>query len=165
MNKFCLLILLCLSFNVEAKKFSFDSKEYMVFSQLDFTWYWLDIYHVKVWTLDNKLPDYKQPFIMTYDYRRDITAKDLIETSQDEWRDLELCKSSQSQAWANELAKIWPDIKSGDSLTAWFNGEATCFYQKKKFLGKIGGVAFSKAFFQIWLHPKSQTSKLRKGKK
>jgi hypothetical protein len=163
MNKFCLLLCCCfVSLSLRAEKFSFDSRDYKVFSELDFTWYFFDIYHVKVWTLDNELPDTKKPFIMTYDYRRDIKAKDLIKTSQEEWKDLELCNAKQSQLWSNELTKIWPDIKSGDQLTAWFNGSDTQFYQKKKFLGKISGKDFSEAFFQIWLHPKSQTASLRK---
>ncbi|WDE99478.1 chalcone isomerase family protein [Lentisphaera profundi] len=102
---------------------------------------------------------------MTYEYRRDIKAKDLIKTSQEEWDRLKLCTLTQSKLWADQLSKIWPDISSGDSLSAWFDGENTHFYQQEKFLGKVSNKDFSRAFFQIWLHKKSQTSELRKGLK
>ena len=164
MNKLWLLILCCLSLNGESEKFSFDTREYTVFSKLEFTWYWFDVYEVKLWTSDNEFPNYEKPLIMTYDYRRDIKAQDLIKTSEEEWAKLKLCGVTQSKLWADQLSKIWPDIKSGDSLTAWFDGEATHFYQKNKFLGSMPGKSFSKAFFQIWLHPKSQTAELRKRK-
>ena len=165
MLKFLLLTFLVTTAPAAQKIFPFSPQTFQSYSDLQFTWWTLNIYKVELWTADGKFPDFQKPLIMHYEYQKNIKAKALVDTSIEEWQRLKSCTDKQAQMWAKQLLKIWPDIKSGDTLTAWFDGKETHFYQEKKFLGSIKDQNFTRPFFSIWLHPKSKTAKLRNKRK
>ena len=68
----------------------------------------------------------------------------------------------QAALWGRELAGILPNIESGQSLTAIYTPKlGTVFYHDGKRIAQISGAEFSKAFFGIWLDPKTSVPKLR----
>ncbi|MBU3620476.1 chalcone isomerase family protein [Polynucleobacter sp. CS-Odin-A6] len=69
---------------------------------------------------------------------------------------------SQATIWEKELAEVLPNVESGQTLTGVYSPKvgATLFYEGKK-IAQIPGVEFSKAFFGIWLDPKTSAPKLR----
>jgi hypothetical protein len=68
----------------------------------------------------------------------------------------------QVNAWGNDLAGFMPDIESGQSLTAVYNAkQGTIFIFEGKKIALMRGDDFAKAFFGIWLDPKTSVPKLR----
>ena len=161
MNKILIVILFSLlSISLWAQPT--ELKNYIKYSEMQFTWWMFDVYKVSLWAERKDFPDYTKPFALRYEYQRDVTAAQLVETTKEEWARLKLCDSKQRAEWGKLLEKIWPDISKGDSLCAWYDGTSTHFYQKNRRLGSIEAPEFSKAFFQIWLHENSQCKELRK---
>ena len=69
----------------------------------------------------------------------------------------------QATLWGKELASFLPDIESGQALTAIYSpSQGTVFYHEGKRIAQVPGFEFSKAFFGIWLDPKTSAPKLRK---
>ena len=68
----------------------------------------------------------------------------------------------QAGIWEKELAAVFPNIEPGQSITGIYSPKVgtTLFYEGKK-IAQIPGAEFSKAFFGIWLDPKTSAPKLR----
>lgn len=146
--------------NAQGKPYPYTENSLQKYSHVNFTWWGFKVYKAEVWTKKALKPDFDQEVLLHINYQRDIKAKDLLSTTLEEWQRLKLSNDRQRAVWLNNLKKIWPDIKKGDSLTTYMNGEVTSFYQGRKLLGQIKDKDFGPAFLKIWLHKKSQTSSL-----
>ncbi len=63
---------------------------------------------------------------------------------------------------ADHLARILPDVTAGQHLTGVFlPGDGTRFFSDGKLIGQIAGDAFGRAFFAIWLDPRTSAPDLR----
>ena len=70
----------------------------------------------------------------------------------------------QRAQWIKQLDPLWPDLKSGDSLTAFMRRDgATQFYFGDRLLGEVPDPAFGPAFFAIWLDAKCRYPEVRDG--
>lgn len=70
--------------------------------------------------------------------------------------------SVQRDKWSVELKDIFPDVKPGHSITAIYQPKVgTIFLHNEKYVGKVSGDEFSKAFFAIWLDPRTSAPQLR----
>jgi hypothetical protein len=161
MKKLLLILLLCHGVYAE-NTFQYTESDLKKFSQLRFTWWGFKVYKAEVWTPESIKPDFSKEILLHITYERDIKAKDLLSTTLDEWKRLKLSDETKRKIWLIRLKKIWPDVKKGDSLTTYMNGDLTSFYQGDKLLGHVKDKEFGPAFLKIWLHKKSQTSELLK---
>jgi hypothetical protein len=67
-----------------------------------------------------------------------------------------------AQNWGRQLAAFLPNVESGQNITAiYMPKEGTTFYFEDKPIAQIPGNDFPKAFFGIWLDPKTSAPKLR----
>ena len=68
----------------------------------------------------------------------------------------------QANLWGRELSSFLPNVESGQTLTAIYTPKlGTIFYHDGKQIAQIPGSDFPKAFFGIWLDPKTSAPKLR----
>tara|TARA_B000000460_G_scaffold87988_1_gene61303 strand:+ start:29 stop:571 length:543 start_codon:yes stop_codon:yes gene_type:complete len=89
-------------------------------------------------------------------YLRDIEAKELVETTSEEWEKLGFNSQEQSQ-WLDKLSEMWPDIKEDDCILLKETNEGyAAFYQGDKSLGVINSSQFTEQFLAIWLSPESR---------
>lgn len=89
-------------------------------------------------------------------YLRDIEAKELVETTSEEWEKLGFNSKEQSQ-WLDQLTSMWPDIKEDDCLLLKETEKGyAAFYQGDKSLGVIESSQFTEQFLAIWLSPESR---------
>jgi len=117
--------------------------------------YFWDVYDA---TLYSPSGHYKQEErqALLLDYLRDIKAKDLIETTEEEWQKLGL-NSDNHEQWLAKLNSIWPDIKKGDCLLLVEKEDGTAeFYQGEKLLGEVDDKEFTEQFLAIWLSENSR---------
>jgi hypothetical protein len=66
------------------------------------------------------------------------------------------------ERWSNELKTIFPNIENGHTLTGvYIPQKGTIFLHNGNKIGEMLGDEFSKAFFGIWLDPKTSAPELR----
>jgi hypothetical protein len=100
-------------------------------------------------------------FALDVRYQKSFTGVSIANKTAEEMKKMGV-PESQAALWGRELAAILPNIESGDALTAvYMPKQGTVFYHDGKRIAQISGIEFSKAFFGIWLDPKTSAPKLR----
>ena|SRR6056300_461452 len=125
----------------------------------DLDWLFLDIYEATLYTTDGKFEPQRYPLALAINYQRSIDAADLIKTTADEWRRLQV---TYSKNWLSQLTELWPDVKKGDNLTMRAESPHKAkFYFNGSPIGTIDEKGFAEAFLAIWLSPDTRDQKLR----
>lgn len=121
-----------------------------------------DVYESELSTSSGEYPDTSSEEVLIYkiNYLRDVTSKELIKSTIEQWEHLNI-EASVYKPFIPELNKIWPDIKSGDSLALVVKQNMNAFYYNNKFIGSIDDAEFAKIFLAIWLSEKTSEPELR----
>jgi hypothetical protein len=103
------------------------------------------------------------PFAMQLVYRRHLVGAKIAERSIEEITKLGYGTRQQRMKWEQEMRRIFPDVNAGDRLVGvnvpqqgvhyFYNGNA---------IGAIEDAEFAKAFFSMWLDPRTSEPALRK---
>ena len=131
----------------------------------DFSWFGIKLYRASLWTEDGRYGDYREtrPIALTITYEKNISSERLVSRTAREWRRLKNADRAQLEVWSTQIASIWPDVKTGDSLTTLVEpGGATLFYDSNELIGVIDDAEFGPAFLAIWLDEKTRARKLRR---
>ena len=102
-----------------------------------------------------------EDLIYKINYFMDISAEELVDLTVEQWEHLELDKSRYTPYLA-DLARLFPDIKKGDTLALLSNQHGSAFYYNNKLMGSIDNTEFSPLFLSIWLSPNTSEPELRK---
>ncbi len=122
------------------------------------TFWGFDVYDARLYVGDQRG---QAGFALDLNYLRSLKGADITKRTIDEMQRLGVSEANRS-AWGKKLDGIFPDVVSGSSLTAiHVPGRGTVFLHNGKPAGEIAGDDFSKAFFSIWLDPKTAAPKLR----
>lgn len=102
------------------------------------------------------------PFALEVVYARHFTGKAIAKTSLDEFERLDAGTEAQRQQWYEELVRILPDVESGQHLTGLFLPDGgLSLYSDGTLIGSIHDMEFARAFFRIWLDPRTKAPELR----
>ncbi|WP_242560855.1 MULTISPECIES: chalcone isomerase family protein [Pandoraea] len=102
------------------------------------------------------------PLVLDVRYARSFKSHTLVQRSLIEMSKLQVGTDEERQRWADELARILPDVSAGQHITGVFRpGDGTRFFSDGKLIGQIAGDAFGRAFFAIWLDPRTSAPDLR----
>ena len=94
-------------------------------------------------------------------YQKSFSGKSIANRSVEEMKRTGV-PEDQATFWGKELASFLPNVESGQTLTAIYSPkQGTIFYHDGKQIAQIPGAEFPKAFFGIWLDPKTSAPKLR----
>lgn len=122
------------------------------------------LYDARLASTDGNFVNYEQstPLLLELTYKRNISRDQFIKATVDEWKKLQQSSSEQQQQWAEQLAKLWQDVKKGDRLAAVLLPDNTVeFYFNGNKTGVVADEAFGPAFFNIWLDSATSAPKLR----
>ena len=123
-----------------------------------FTWWGFHIYDASLYRV--AAPS-SQEFAIDIRYQKSFSGVSIANSSAEEMKKMGV-PDAQVALWGKELASIFPNIESGQTLTAvYMPKQGTIFYHDGKRIAQIPSVEFSKAFFGIWLDPKTSAPKLR----
>lgn len=102
--------------------------------------------------------------VLSIRYNISIKHQRLLDTTLKEWVRLGRGESARRKEWIKQLEPLWPDLKPGDSLTAFMrrNG-STQFYFGDRLLGEVPDPVFGPAFFAIWLDQDCRYPEVRDG--
>jgi hypothetical protein len=100
-------------------------------------------------------------FALDIQYQKSFSGGALANKTADEMKKIGVSET-QAAIWGKELAAVLPNVEPGQTLTGVYSPKVgtTLFYEGKK-IAQIPGTEFSKAFFGIWLDPKTSAPKLR----
>lgn len=122
-------------------------------------WWGFHIYDASFYRASNPA---SSEFALDIRYYKSLSGTSIANRSVDEMKKIGV-PDAQAALWGRELASFLPDIESGHSLTAIYNPtQGTIFYHNGKRIAQVPGADFSKAFFGIWLDPKTSAPTLRK---
>lgn len=118
-------------------------------------WFW-DVYDAELRTDTGVYENAKQRALQL-SYLRDIKAKDLIDTTEEEWQRLNIRITDEHKQWLNSLQSMWPDVRNGDCITLVENTEGYAqFFGSQGELGVIESEQFTNDFLAIWLDKNSR---------
>ncbi|NIO40966.1 MAG: hypothetical protein GTO41_12775 [Burkholderiales bacterium] len=124
-------------------------------------WLGLHIYDAALWTREGSF-SVRSEFALDIRYVRNVTSKRLVKTSVKEMRRLGFANRSRLNTWADEMARVFPDIRKGDRLTGVnLPGLGAEFYHNGRLIGFVADEKFAFAFFSIWLDPRTREPGLR----
>ena len=103
----------------------------------------------------------RPPLALKLTYKRNIAGKDIAEASVKEIRNLGIGDESRLQAWGAQMTKIFPDVRPGDHILGLNLPEGARFFYNDQMVGQVDDPAFARAFFAIWLDPKTSAPDLR----
>lgn len=126
-----------------------------------FTWFGMRIYDAELWVGEKGVqPD--APYVLELRYARKLDGGKIAEASADEMEKLGAGTPAQRAAWLVRMKEIFPNVKDGTRISGVnLPGSGVRFYLDGKPLASVPDPAFAKAFFAIWLDPKTTAKGLR----
>jgi len=101
------------------------------------------------WTQDG-------PFALDLHYHRALDGARIAERSLSEIAKLGYGTAEQRARWGDEMRRMFPDVRRGDRLTGVnLPGGVVRYFHNGKSIGEIADPGFARAFFGIWLDPKT----------
>ncbi len=125
----------------------------------EFRRYGFAIYDATLWSLGNDPT--QPPLAIKLTYKRNIHSQAIVAASIDEIRKLGFQNDAQLKAWEMQMAKLFPDVRSGVSIIGIYATNSAQFYFNEKFLGVIDDAVFARTFFDIWLSKNTSAPQLR----
>lgn len=121
----------------------------------------LKVYDIRLWTPAKPHND-ADVFALELVYDLSLKGAEIAKRSVDEKRKIGYTDEAKLKRWGEEMTKVFPDVKKGDTLIGVsIPGKGAKFYSRDKLIAEIADPEFAKAFFDIWLSPKTSEPKLR----
>jgi hypothetical protein len=135
---------------------------YIKVGETTFSILFWDLYKSKLQTTSGKYPIECETDTLIYNinYLADISGKDLIERTVEQWQHLGINPETY-QVYLPVLENIWPDIEDGDTLSLHVINNKSMFYFNNDFIGEIVQPEFSQLFLDIWLSKNTSEPELR----
>ncbi|WP_342625604.1 chalcone isomerase family protein [Pseudomonas alkylphenolica] len=129
-----------------------------------FRWYGFAIYEARLWSKAQR-PGLETPFALEVTFLRKVKRETLVEISRDEIRRLggEDLPPERLARWTLELRRAFVDVNSNQRITGVFMPGRGCrFYVDGLLRHEVMDPVFARAFFSIWLDPRTRSPKLRR---
>lgn len=129
----------------------------------EFSVFGFDVYNARLWSASHPLVD-GQPFALELIYQRNISREDLVQASVDEIKRLagNTISPAQLAAWQVQMQRSFVDVRAGTRITGvYLPGQGARFYVGQQLKHEIDDPRFARAFFDIWLDPRTRSPELR----
>lgn len=129
----------------------------------EFRMFGFDVYNARLWSATQPLAS-DQPFALELIYQRRISRDDLVQASVDEIKRLSGTSVSTGQlaAWEAQMQQAFVDVQAGTRITGvYLPGRGARFFVGQQLRYEIKDPAFARAFFDIWLDPRTSNPELR----
>lgn len=119
------------------------------------------VYDARLWA--DAVPfSVDRKFALGLRYARTFKGSDIAARSTQEIRALGSTDETQLGRWLQRMQEVFVDVAAGDELLGVHEpGVGARFYLNGRRLGEIADPAFARAFFAIWLDPKTSAPQLR----
>jgi hypothetical protein len=124
----------------------------------------LHVYDARLWVLEGFTPENyeQQPLALELLYARSLKGELIAERSLAEMRRVSDPSGEQAEQWLSQMRSLFPNVVAGDRITGIQTpGESTRFFLNGQLRGEVRDADFTRAFFSIWLSPRTSEPKLR----
>jgi hypothetical protein len=129
----------------------------------EFSVFGFDVYNARLWSAVQPLSD-DQPFALELIYQRKISRDDLVQASVDEIKRLSgsAVSSEQLAGWQAQMQRSFVDVLPGTRITGvYVPGQGARFFVGQQLQHEVQDPQFARAFFNIWLDPRTRNPELR----
>ena len=127
-------------------------------------WFGFHVYDARLYAgsgFDSAAP-LAQPFVLELTYARKLEGRAIATTSRDEIERMAFGSTEQRERWFTKMVELFPDVDKGSRIAGVHQpGAGARFYVNGRFAGSIDEPEFARAFFAIWLDPRTRAPKLR----
>lgn len=127
--------------------------------------YWgFDVYDASLWASASFAPEAwaKQNLVLRLRYLRDFKGTDIAQRSIDEMQGQRALTPSQLKNWSATLQSMFPNVRSGESITANYQPDKGMqLLHQDRLLGELSDTGFAERFLGIWLSPETSQRQLR----
>lgn len=124
----------------------------------------LRVYDIRLWAGEGALAtDWPAlPLALEIEYARALDGAAIAERSLKEMRRQTEIDAGTGARWLAEMARIFPDVASGDRITGVHRpGTGARFFVNGRLRGEVLDADFARLFFGIWLSPRTSEPALR----
>jgi hypothetical protein len=129
----------------------------------EFRVFGFDVYNARLWSAAQPLAT-DQPFALELIYQRSISRDDLVKASVDEIKRLSGASVSAEQlaGWQTQMQQSFVDVQAGTRITGvYLPGQGARFFVGQQLQHEVKDPQFARAFFDIWLDPRTRNPELR----
>ncbi len=125
-------------------------------------WLGFKLYDAALWASARGEAAVGGAHVLSIRYARAISSERLVSVSLDEMRRLGVTDEARLARWGEALAAALPSVAAGDTLAALHRpGEGALFWHQGRPSGEIRDPELARAFFAIWLDPRTREPQLR----
>jgi hypothetical protein len=125
------------------------------------TFFGIAVYDGWYWTAARGWPS-EGTYALDLVYHRDLDGERIAQRSVDEIAKLGYGTPEQRARWGALMARIFPDVRKGDRLTGVHTDAGTVrYFLNGQPIGAIDEPGFARAFFGIWLDPRTSRADFR----
>jgi hypothetical protein len=127
----------------------------------ELTFFGISVYDGWYWSPEGGWPS-AGPHALDLHYHRSLDGAKIAQRSVDEIAKLGYGTADERARWGAQMARLFPDVQRGDRLTGIDTGSgAVRYFHNGKPIGEIADPGFARAFFGIWLDPKTSRTDFR----
>lgn len=130
-----------------------------------FRWFGLKVYDAALWVEGSRAKAdalTSAKFVLDLGYARDLYGERIAQSSIYEISQLGFGTIKQQTEWLAKMKSLFPDVHAGTHISGVnLPLQGARFYLDGKLLGEIDDPEFARAFFAIWLDPRTSATRLR----
>jgi hypothetical protein len=135
--------------------------DWRVQGQGEMRWFGFRLYQASLWAPDGRWQS-GLPYALELRYSRDIPSARLVQASIEEMQRLGSADEARLARWKIDLERVFPDVRTDEVIYGVHLPQRGAeFYHQGKLTGRIDDVEFARAFFAIWLDPRTREPGLR----
>jgi hypothetical protein len=128
----------------------------------ELAWYGLPVYDGWLWSARGAFA-FDAAFALDLRYRRALVGRRIAERSVEEMARQGSVPADDLARWREAMAGLFPDVAKGDRIVGvHVPGRGAAFFHNGRLLGEIDDVRFARAFFGIWLDPRTSRPDFRR---
>jgi len=125
------------------------------------TWFGIHAYDAALYA-ENARFVANAPLALELTYARNFKGANIAERSISEIRKMGLATETEAGEWLGILVGIFPDVRPGDRLAGVQGASGPAqFFHNGRAVGSIANERLKRAFFAIWLDPRTSAPDLR----
>ncbi|MFW9078953.1 chalcone isomerase family protein [Pseudomonas sp. P2757] len=164
LRKFCGIGLLALLISPASANWQEAVPGAQIIGTGEFSVFGFDVYNARLWSTTRPLAE-GQPFALELIYQRNISRDDLVQASVDEIKRLagSAVSPAQLSEWQTQMQQAFVDVQAGTRITGvYLPGQGARFFVGQRLQHEIDDPKFARAFFDIWLDPRTRNPELRR---
>lgn len=127
----------------------------------EYRYFGFHVYDSRLWVTRER-PEPDSVFVLGLRYSRDFRGNRIARQSDEEIRRLGIGSEAERVRWLEEMTRLFPDVKQGDELAGQnLPGRGIRFFHNGRPIGEVADAGFARAFFAIWLDPRTRGPDLR----